>query len=180
MARTTLSANPGNFRKAVDAALDQGFPDYSALDDRPKLAVIYFSVVWSIFELKAVNRDAHQSSIEAFAAKCAPSLEQIREFLPAFDFFRERYIVGHETSAAFPSLSENDTRIKNAIKDALLEKENTPTEKLAGLLLIAYCFRNNLFHGSKWAWGLDDQYETLGYATLVLAEALSSFPTEPA
>jgi len=178
MARTTLSANPGAFRNAVDDALDQSFPDYSALDKRPKVAVIYFSVVWSIFEFKAVNRDAHQESIEAFVSRCAPSLEQIREFLPAFDFFRDRYIEGHKTSATFPSLSERDTRIKDAIKDALLEKENTPTEKLTGLLLIAYCFRNNLFHGSKWDWGLDNQYETLGYATLVLTEALGSFPTD--
>lgn len=49
---------------------------------------------------------------------------------------------------------------------------------LAGLLLITYCLRNNLFHGTKWHLGLSDQYENLAYGTLVLVETLGSFTTE--
>lgn len=178
MAGTTLSKDPREFRKQVVSALEASFPDFGDTPEQVILAIMYFSPVWSIFEFRAVNRDANQYSIDAFARRCDPSHEQIREFQPAFDHFRNRYVDGHQTNAAFASLVGRDTNLRSAIEHSLLEVESSNIAKLTGLLLIAYCLRNNLFHGTKWAWGLADQYENLAYATLVLTETLSAFAVE--
>ncbi|OIQ37984.1 MAG: hypothetical protein BM560_20170 [Roseobacter sp. MedPE-SWde] len=178
MAGTTLSKDPRDFMATVDETLESCFPPYGAAKGEVLMAIMHFSPVWSIFEFRAVNRDAHQGSIEAFAQRCVPSNEQIREFQPAFDHFKKRYINGRRTNAEFDSLVGGDTEIRKAIEEALLELESSNIVKLTGLLLITYCLRNNLFHGTKWHLGLEDQYENLAFGTLVLVETLSAFPIE--
>ncbi|MBY6059763.1 hypothetical protein [Leisingera daeponensis] len=178
MAATTLPNTLAEFKKAIEEALRDQFPDFGETPGPVMIGVLYFSTVWSLFEFRATNTNANQDSIVAFARKCAPSHDQIREFQPAFDYFRARYIEGHRTNHKFASLVSGNSQLAKPIEDALLERESSGTAKLTGLLLIAYCLRNNLFHGTKWAWGLGDQYENLAYATLVLTETLSAFAVE--
>ncbi|WP_264212602.1 hypothetical protein [Leisingera thetidis] len=178
MAATTLPNTPAKFKRAIEEALRDQFPDFGETPGPVMIGVLYFSAVWSLFEFRATNTDANQEAIVAFVTKCDPSHEQIREFQPAFDYFRARYIEGHKTNHRFASLVSGNSKCATLIEDALLERESSGTAKLIGLLLIAYCLRNNLFHGTKWAWGLGDQYENLAYATLVLTETLSAFAIE--
>lgn len=43
------------------------------------------------------------------------------------------------------------------VKDVLLGNKNAPAELLSAALLIVYRYRNNLFHGIKWTYGLEGQ-----------------------
>ncbi len=172
---TRVPTSPQEFINSVDVGIEQSYPGFLQLNGGTKAAAMYFSVVWGIFEHQALNQDANRTSIRDFAERAAPSHEQIREFQPAFDYFVDRYRNGHQTNDLFGSMVGWDTKIQTDIRDALLENTTSVTDKLIALLLIAYCFRNNLFHGKKWAWGLDDQYENLATATLILVEALRTF-----
>ncbi len=172
---TRVPASLNDFIEQVKGGVDQSYPGFRQLHEGTKAAVVYFSTVWGLFEFKALRFNANRTSIRDFAERAAPSHEQFREFQPAFDYFVDRYRNGHQTNDLFGSMVGWDTEIQTDIRDALLENTTSVTDKLIALLLIAYCFRNNLFHGKKWAWGLDDQYENLATATLVLVEVLRTF-----
>ena len=45
-------------------------------------------------------------------------------------------------------------------------------EVAAALLIIVYRFRNNLFHGVKWAYEIRGQFENFSYANAVLMQAI--------
>ena len=45
-------------------------------------------------------------------------------------------------------------------------------EDAAGLLIVVYRLRNNLFHGLKWAYAIRGQHANFGNANTALARAL--------
>lgn len=45
---------------------------------------------------------------------------------------------------------------------------NEPAEVAAGVLIIVYRFRNNLHHGLKWAYGIQEQRENFEQSNAVL------------
>jgi hypothetical protein len=51
----------------------------------------------------------------------------------------------------------------------------TASEKLTALFIIVYRLRNNLFHGSKWAYSFKGQLENFTHAGTVLMRAIELF-----
>lgn len=104
-------------------------------------------LLFNLFEAKFANSNSSiQQIIKSFLDPFDP--EEINCDY-CFKFFEDRYIENDETNDKFNNNlfrdGESEKKRKNEIKQNLLKGKN----KLYTCLSIAYRFRNNLFHGNK-------------------------------
>lgn len=89
------------------------------------------------------------------------------------DYLRNRYLVENEYSEKYYSLHLEKS--SNPIEvDQMLKEENTSKKDcLIGCLVVVYRLRNNLFHGDKWKYNLQDQYSNFSNASKLLINLLN-------
>ncbi len=71
---------------------------------------------------------------------------------------------------------ENDRQ--ELVKKVLLGDESTTAEKLAACLIIVFRYRNNYFHGIKWATEFRGQQENFERSSKLLADVLDLLNNE--
>ena len=59
------------------------------------------------------------------------------------------------------------------MKQVLRGENNNHADSVAGLLIVIYRLRNNLFHGIKWAYGIQGQRNNFEQANAALIAALT-------
>jgi hypothetical protein len=148
-------------------------PNFNALSPAERKAIRDFSVLWSLFEGTGLATNASAASLEAFATshQAAGTLD-LGPFQRAISYFRQRYYNGHSFTPAFAHLHlrQND---KRALVERFLRAQTVnDAETFTGLLIIVYRLRNNLFHGTKWAYGAQGQLNNLRHANNVLMAAM--------
>jgi len=87
---------------------------------------------------------------------------------------RTRYVASGEPTQHFHGLAmrNNDNP---ALVLSVLKGENTnTTDSVAALLIVVFRLRNNLFHGVKWAYGIQGQRENFTHANAALMSALET------
>lgn len=149
-------------------------PGFRELPRKDRDAIMHFSFLWSFFESKVLNRNASANAICAFTAQWAScgGLD-VTPFESSLTYFRHRYFDNGEVTENFQGLRlrAND---KPELVKAVLKGENTdPKDAVSAMLIIVYRFRNNLFHGEKWAYGIRGQFDNFTHANTVLMAALS-------
>jgi hypothetical protein len=107
-------------------------PEFGALSDNEKTEIIDFALLWSFFES---SRLGSQSA-----------------------YFQERYINGDNYTYRYKYLHLERSGNPEEVELILRGKAETSKEKLIGCLGIIYRYRNNLFHGEKWDYQLQEQY----------------------
>lgn len=93
-------------------------------------------------------------------------------FDAVLQYFRDRYFPGGQQSDHFQNLHlrAND---KPALVEAVLRGQNNdPIDRVASVLIVVYRFRNNLFHGAKWGYGLQGQLQNFCMANDTLMNAI--------
>lgn len=140
-------------RKVVDwevnTYLIQSILDNSELD--LSKALVNLVLLFNSFESKT----KWYRYIEKF------DLEKIY-YLEIFNYFKRRYVTDNKINEKFNGLfrdsyfspdnldeNDNESRNKKRVIECLLGNNNQDKEKLATCLIIAYRFRNNIFHGKK-------------------------------
>ncbi|GMV31013.1 MAG: hypothetical protein AMXMBFR59_31380 [Rhodanobacteraceae bacterium] len=135
-------------------------------------AIRDFTLLWSAFEGNLLGANANRLTLTALAAglEAKGSLKTDPFRVPA-DYFRARYWEnGTETlHVAHLNIRPGERAKIYAFIDG---SEQNPVEILAGLFLVIYRLRNNLFHGPKWAYGIQDQRRNFTIANQVLMTAL--------
>jgi hypothetical protein len=91
------------------------------------------------------------------------------------DYFRDRYWQNGAatTRAADLRLDKYRPHVQKIAYDFLNGSEQDPAAVLAGLLLVIYRLRNNMFHGPKWAYGIQGQCDNFNNGIAVLKWVLS-------
>ncbi|WP_406645697.1 hypothetical protein QEZ52_17165 [Aliisedimentitalea scapharcae] len=177
-----------NFRDTKKAAtvLDNWLGDrqygYRDLNPQIKATLMYFSIVWSIFEFQALDNNASPESITSFVNEKVPADYDFTAFEEAFAYYTQRYVEeGKIKGERFNALVGGSQKMQPnketvaGIRSALLGSISTPQGKLIGLLLVVYRLRNNAFHGVKWKRGVDDQHDNFEQAICVLINAMDAF-----
>lgn len=149
---------------------------YSDLHPSIKLLLAFFLPVWSVFEFKATKTRANGDSIRAYVDAAVPEAASVEALQPALDFFTDRYGTAPDAKRRFNALVKNNSAQAPDIQNVLHGATSAPQSKVLCLLLIVYCLRNNLAHGTKWEWGFEDQYANLVHAANVIMRTLDSFP----
>ncbi len=91
------------------------------------------------------------------------------------DYFRDRcWQNGAATvRAADLKLDRYQPHVAKIAYDFLNGSEQEAAQVLAGLLLFIYRLRNNMFHGPKWFYGIQGQYDNFTKCSVVLKWVLS-------
>jgi hypothetical protein len=148
-------------------------PGFGDLSEQERSAILYFSLLWSFFEAKALHTNASSNRILALVHKwAAQNRLNIGPFAESLAHFGNRYFNGGEFAELFRGLNLRPNDSPELVK-AVLRGENTnDADCVAALLIIVYRLRNNLFHGVKWAFGIRDQLENFTYANNAIMAAL--------
>jgi hypothetical protein len=134
------------------------------LSDKDWKPILYFSLVWNLFESQICKTNANRISIELsidkFTTKLAGTtkLQTVEaKYNNYFNWFRPRYTdrnVGSKFKALFNNkddfeLNSTETHMKGHLELVLNGKSADIQDVIKALLFIAYRIRNNFFHGNK-------------------------------
>jgi hypothetical protein len=152
--------------------LEQRVPAFAQIDEGQRLAILHFALLWSLFEAQVLNKDANAPRIvEACRAWAQRGVLKGDTFDPELAYFRNRYIQSGQTTYHFGHL--NLTEAQRVLVDKILRNGGDDiAEVAAAVLVIVYRFRNNLFHGEKWGYQLQDQLENFEHANAALMKAM--------
>lgn len=154
--------------------LEQNAPGFDALSEQERTAIAHFALLWSFFEARALSTRGSSHAILALTHEWSAQGRLVTEpFAESLLYFQQRYYAnGVETHhLAGLSLRQNDCR---ELVHAVLKGENAnPADCIAALLIVVYRLRNNLFHGAKWAYGIQGQLDNFTHANATLMNALS-------
>ncbi|GBG15714.1 acetylglutamate kinase [Novimethylophilus kurashikiensis] len=154
--------------------LEQNAPGFDVLSQQERDAITHFALLWSFFEARALSTRGSSHAILALTHKwLAQDRLATEPFSESLQYFQQRYYAnGVETDYLHGlNLRPNDCR---DLIYAVLKGENTnPADCVAALLIVVYRLRNNLFHGAKWAYGIQGQLSNFTHANATLMNALS-------
>lgn len=148
-------------------------PGYAQLNDEERSAISNFSLLWSAMEGRMLQADANPTSLlAAVRALVVEGQLQRGPFEASLNYFRHRYFQDGALTYRFDHLlfRRNDRR---PLVEAVLSGKDEDLEHVVyALMMIAYRLRNNLFHGAKWAYGIQGQQANFEHASDVLMHFL--------
>jgi hypothetical protein len=149
------------------------------LSVKERALISEFSVLWTYFEAKLLGGNANAKSIvdlaRAIVAAGKLDTERLKEVL---SYFRHRYVKEGKFTHHFAFLNLRGNDNPNLVKNMLLDNEKDPSNLLASALIIVLRYRNNLFHGLKWAYGVRGQRKNFEAAISLLIATLEMHGTE--
>lgn len=154
--------------------LEQNAPGFDTLSEPEREAIAHFALLWSFFEARALATRGSSHAILALTHEWSAQGRLVTApFADSLRYFQQRYF---SQGVATPHLASLNLR-SNDCRDlvhAVLKSENTnPADCVAALLIVVYRLRNNLFHGAKWAYGIQGQLDNFTHANATLMSALS-------
>ncbi|HEY4261978.1 MAG TPA: hypothetical protein VGM98_17540 [Schlesneria sp.] len=134
-------------------------------------AITHFSLVWSFFEAKVLNNNANTAQLRATAKKLdAAGRLTPTDFDEELSYFRNRYVSGGNFTEFFDGLylDRQNPDDQALVEGVLRGQNNNLSDIVAALLIIVYRFRNNYFHGEKWAYDMRGQLDNFNRANALL------------
>jgi hypothetical protein len=155
--------------------LIQKAPGFGELSEQEKATIMYFSLLWSFFEAKALGCNASTSRIKKFVNERSDQNKlKCDNFAESLAYFKKRYFNGSEFTYLFEGLNLRKNDDPDLVKAVLSGAKTGKADSVAALLIIVYRLRNNLFHGEKWTYGIRDQLSNFATANNALMKALET------
>lgn len=153
--------------------LEQYAPGFSGLSAAERSLLMDFALLWSLFEGEVLNSAASVNTIEQAVQRWNQAgLLSPQTFAAAAGYFRERYYAGGAFTYRFDHLHLERSGNPEVVRNVLSGQDSAPGSIASALLIIAYRYRNNLFHGEKWAYQLQEQEQNFSHANEMLMRAI--------
>lgn len=153
--------------------LQGNVPGFNELSEAEREAVMHFTLLWSLFEGRVLQRSGNAKAILRIAHRWHKEGNlQEQTFEDHLDYFRNRYFANGNFTHHFPRLHLRDNDNPELVKAVLRGESNDLIEVTAAVLILIYRFRNNLFHGLKWEYEIRGQLDNFSHANSVLMKAL--------
>lgn len=148
-------------------------PGFQALPEADRAAIFNFTFLWSLFEAQVMGNFARADLIYAKVDgwRDAGTLYADR-YAPELAYFRQRYFANGAFTNHFPHLHLRPADQPAVVQSVLDGSNNDPRDQLLTVVMIVWRFRNNLFHGEKWAYQLQGQLSNFTHANAVLMRIL--------
>jgi len=151
------------------------YTGFDALSHEEVEGVRDFMLLWSSFEAEMLHSNAGAKVI-ADLAKDLEACGKLNSepFAAAEDYFRNRYWQAGKLSAyAYDlRLDRYQPKWRSLAEEFISGVGRSAGDRTAGLLLVIYRLRNNMFHGPKWAYGIQGQLDNFRAANSVLMTVL--------
>lgn len=157
----------------VEKFLDDFIPGYRQLKPIEKLVIQNFSLMWSLFESKLLNRNASLKMIYDIVSDWKEN-NTYREISinECFDYFQNRYITDGKINSTFSNLRFQRGKYTNKVIEILINGNQNYYDSIFAVLAIIYRLRNNFFHGEKWVYNFSGQFNNFNNSNLILIEIL--------
>ena len=153
--------------------LDGRVEGFSQLSDTEREAIMHFSLLWSFFEGKALGTHANAGSIVRLTHRWAESGNlRMDAFEDSLIYFQRRYFDNGKPTDYFRGLHFRSNDKESLVRAVLNGEDMRDEDIVSGLLIIILRFRNNFFHGIKWAYGIRGQLSNFNNANVLLMAAL--------
>ncbi|WP_313689399.1 hypothetical protein LN047_00450 [Achromobacter sp. JD417] len=154
--------------------LEKNAPGFDTLSEQERAVISHFALLWSLFEARALSTRGSSQAIVALTHEWLSRDPLASEpFSESLLYFQQRYYSNGEVTAFLAGLNLRPNDCRDLVH-AVLKGENTnPADCVAALLIVVYRLRNNLFHGAKWAYGIQGQLNNFTHANTTLMNALS-------
>jgi hypothetical protein len=142
--------------------------------DRDELSSLtQFTLLWSLFEAQVCANSASVPYLRKKVEQWSEGgiLDPV-EFQPYLEYFRNRYLVGGDPTYRFEHLHLRKKDDPGRVLSVLKGETKGDVDIVTTILTIVYRYRNNLFHGLKWAYNLRGQEENFNISARILARAL--------
>ncbi|MGH8243901.1 MAG: hypothetical protein ACRETY_11200 [Steroidobacteraceae bacterium] len=148
-------------------------PGFGALPDQDRAAIFNFTFLWSLFEAQIMGAFARADVICAKVDdwRAAGTL-YADEYDTELGYFQHRYFANGDFTHHFPHLKLRPADQPALVRSVLDGSNNDSRDRLLTVLMIVWRFRNNLFHGGKWAYQLEGQLQNFTHANAVLMRLL--------
>ena len=150
--------------------LSQKVPQFGSLQDCEKEAIQDFSLLWSYFEGTRLDNKPKIKAIENYAKSIELDISFYESNIAGYlKYLRDRYFVNGAFTQFYIDLNLKKASIAEEKVNKMLQGNNiSKVDELIGCLVIIYRLRNNLFHGEKWHYNLQGQYENFTKASDLL------------
>jgi hypothetical protein len=163
----------GEYIEMLPDWLNLNAPGYEELSQEEKDAITNFSFLWSLFEAQVLNTSASANSIDT---KINTWSEENRinaqEFEQFKNYFVQRYIENGEFNYRFDHLHLRNGDKPNLVRAVLKGEKTNIACVLTAMLIIVLRYRNNYFHGIKWAYEFKDQLGNFNTANALLMKVI--------
>lgn len=145
--------------------LSNKVPGFAGLSIEERDAIVDFSFLWSLFEGTEMNRNCNVHTIRKYVT----GLER-QGRLVDFDcetylkYLKNRFYQNGSVTDHFAHLHLERNNNPEEVVEALSSENTTKVVKVIGCLIVIYRLRNNLFHGEKWQYQLQDQKNNFAFA----------------
>lgn len=143
-------------------------PEFGKLSDREKCSVVDFALIWSFYEAHYLNNRANMESIGLYVESLSQEVINSSQIQELVEYFRSRYTQDDQFSHRHNHLHMDRSGNPEEVTRMLFSQSESPHEELVGCLGIIFRYRNNLFHGNKWEYGLQEQQENFERSTSLL------------
>ena len=153
--------------------LQEHAPGMPQLTPDERAAISDFSIFWTLFESRGLGNSASAERIlQTTCSWRGSGTLTAQAFAPHLTYFRQRYFRdGHETTH-FAHLHLRGNDMIPLVRSVLRGQSEGLAEDSAVVLIVVYRFRNNLFHGIKWAYALQGQLDNFLHANAILIKGL--------
>jgi hypothetical protein len=157
----------------IENWLNENIYGYQDLSDDEKTAIMHFSMLWGFFENYVLDTSASANTIhEKMTLWENQGCLNITDFQSHKAYFVQRYIENGLTNEKFDDLHLRENDKKDLVRSVLEGCVNDNGSILTALLIIVLRFRNNLFHGLKWEYGLRNQLSNFNEANSLLIKII--------
>jgi len=157
----------------VQAWLGQYVSGYDALSHEEKDAIMHFSLLWSLFEAKALGNRASAKSIQDRVVQWSDSGCLINDDFEVYKkYFTNRYVSNGITNSKFGMLHLRQNDKPDLVEAVLKGERNNLQDIVTALLIIVFRYRNNFFHGMKWAYDFRGQLNNFTMANELLMKVM--------
>jgi len=160
----------------VDRYLENKRMGYENLSEPERKAISNFALIWSLFEAQLLEEDASARKIVRKSAEWIEADGLDEAFVEdQLSYFKERYVEAGEFNYRFDHLHLRPQDNEQLVKNVLLGQEVELKNQLACCLIIVLRFRNNYFHGIKWAYQFQEQKDNFERSCCILAWCLDRY-----
>jgi hypothetical protein len=155
-------------------SIERFAPGFNTLTQQELEAMHTFTIMWTLFEAQVLDTAASARKIISKAQQWeAQGHLNDSWFSEHLEYFKARYIKNGEPTYRFEHLHLRDTDNPKLVISVLLGDPSSSGNVMAAILIIVLRFRNNFFHGLKWAYQMKDQQENFERASQILQRCMS-------
>jgi hypothetical protein len=158
------------------ADIERIAPGVANLSSEEHEALQKFTLLWTLFEAQVLEYEASANKIFEKIDKIEAHILDDGWFEEHLAYFSDRYVENGKTNNRFDHLHLRKNDDPSLVRAVLIGENLDAKAQLLACLIIVYRFRNNFFHGIKWAYGLRNQLENFTHSVKLLAKYLEKVP----